>query len=89
MGVGYLSILDTRYLVRVNNPQSREYCVIAGYNTGSGNVLRTFDNDRSRAFDQINRMQPQQVYQHLIRHLPFAETRRYVQKVTEFQRKYI
>lgn len=89
MGVGYLSILDTRYLVRVNNPQSREYCVIAGYNTGSGNVLRAFDNDRSRAFEQINRMQPQQVYQHLVRHLPFAETRRYMQKVTEFQRKYV
>ncbi|AHF02158.1 lytic transglycosylase [Thiomicrospira aerophila AL3] len=89
MGVGYLSILDTRYLVRVNNPLSREYCVIAGYNTGSGNVLRAFDNDRSRAFEQINRMQPQQVYQHLVRHLPFAETRRYMQKVTEFQRKYI
>ncbi|UQB42198.1 DUF3393 domain-containing protein [Thiomicrospira microaerophila] len=89
MGVAYLSILNDRYLARVTHPLSREYCVIAGYNTGSGNVLRAFDSDRSKAFDRINQMQPNQVYQHLVRNLPYQETRRYMQKVTEFQRKYV
>lgn len=88
MGVGYLSILNNRYLAGVKHPLSREYCVIAGYNTGSGNVLKAFDNERNRAFDQINRMNSNQVYEHLRRYLPYSETRRYLQKVTEFQRKY-
>ncbi|ADU64890.1 Lytic transglycosylase catalytic [Desulfurispirillum indicum S5] len=89
MGVAYLSILNDRYLARVTHPQSREYCVIAGYNTGSGNVLRAFDSDRSRAFDRINALSPQQVYHHLVQHLPYQETRDYMRKVTTFERKYL
>ena len=89
MGTAYLSILNERYLVRVTHPTSREYCVIAGYNTGSGNVLRAFDSDRARAFERINAMRPDQVYNHLVKNLPYQETRRYMQKVTEFQKKYV
>lgn len=90
MGVSYLSILNDRYLARVTQPKSREYCVIAGYNTGSGNVLRAFDPaSRDNAFNRINRMTPQQVYNHLVANLPYDETRRYMQKVTQFQRKYV
>ena len=88
MGTGYLSILNDRYLAKVNDPLSREYCVISGYNTGSGNVLKAFDSNRDRAFDRINRMTPHQVYNHLVANLPYEETRRYLQKVTRFQTKY-
>lgn len=88
MGTGYLSILNDRYLAKVTHPQSREYCVIAGYNTGSGNVLKAFDKDRAKAFDRINQLSPSQVYQQLVRNLPYEETRRYLQKVTKYQRKY-
>lgn len=89
MGTGYLSILNDRYLAKVNHPLSREYCVICGYNTGSGNVLKSFDkSSRDRAFDRINRMTPHQVYNHLVSNLPYEETRRYLQKVTRFQTKY-
>lgn len=89
MGTAYLSILNDRYLAKVKHPQTREYCVIAGYNTGSGNVLKAFHaSDRAKAFDQINRMSPHQVYNHLVANLPYEETRRYLQKVTRFQTKY-
>lgn len=88
MGAAYLSILNDRYLARVSHPLSREYCVIAGYNTGSGNVLKAFHNNRDQAFAQINRLSPAQVYNQLVAKLPYAETRRYLPKVTQYQRKY-
>ncbi|MDM7857416.1 murein transglycosylase domain-containing protein [Thiopseudomonas acetoxidans] len=88
MGAAYLSILNDRYLARVTHPLSREYCVIAGYNTGSGNVLKAFHSNRDQAFAQINRLSPAQVYNQLVAKLPYAETRRYLPKVTQYQRKY-
>jgi membrane-bound lytic murein transglycosylase C len=36
----------------------------------------------------INKMQPQQVYQHLTQKLTYAEARRYVAKVTKNKHKY-
>ncbi len=87
-GVAYLSILSTRYLGGIHHPKSQEYCVIAGYNTGAGNVLKAFDADRKQAVRKINAMNPQQVYQHLTKRLAHAEARRYVVKVTENKRKY-
>lgn len=88
MGTAYLSILNDRYLAKVTNAQAREYCVIAGYNTGSGNVLKAFHSNRDQAFVRINQMSAQQVYNHLVKNLPYDETRRYMQKVTQFQKKY-
>lgn len=88
MGSAYLYILHYCYLAKIKNPQSREYCVIAAYNTGSGNVFKAFASSRDRAIVRINRMTPSQVYQHLTRHLKYAEARRYVQKVTQNKRAY-
>lgn len=88
MGVAYLHILDTRYLKMVENSASREFCVIAAYNTGSGNVLNAFDRNRSQAVDKINRMSPSGVYNHLVRNLPYQETRTYLPKVVGFKDKY-
>jgi membrane-bound lytic murein transglycosylase C len=88
MGTAYLHILNTRYLNRVRDPQSRQYCVIAGYNTGSGNVLKAFDANRDRAFAKINALSPNQVYRHLRQHLKYAEARHYLKKVTQARRQY-
>lgn len=88
MGTAYLHILDTRYLKMVQNPRSREYCVIAGYNTGSGNVLRAFHRDRNQAVARINAASPREVYEHLVRNLPYQETRNYLPKVVRFKSKY-
>lgn len=89
MGTAYLHLLDTRYLRRVNNDASRRYCVIAGYNTGSGNVFRAFDaNSNSRALELINGLPPTEVYRRLVNHLPYRETRNYLPKVVRLIDKY-
>ncbi len=88
MGTAYLHILDTRYLKLVENPASRQYCVISAYNTGSGNVLKAFHRDRGRALSMINRLSPQELYAHLLNHLPHQETRAYLPKVVRLMDKY-
>ncbi|EFI32933.1 Lytic transglycosylase catalytic [Desulfonatronospira thiodismutans ASO3-1] len=88
MGSAYLHILFNRYLNRVTNARSREYCVIAGYNTGSGNVLRAFHSNRDRAFERINSMNSRQVYEHMVRNLPYQETRDYLPKVVRARTRY-
>ncbi|WP_243546695.1 murein transglycosylase domain-containing protein [Pseudodesulfovibrio tunisiensis] len=88
-GTAYLHLLDTRFLGRIDNPVSREYCVISGYNGGAGNVLRTFSRDRDKAVSHINSLGPDQVYRTLRADLPQAETRRYLLKVMEAKKSFV
>jgi membrane-bound lytic murein transglycosylase C len=84
-GAAYLHILFNRYLRKIEDPQSRLYCAIAAYNTGSGNVAKTFNVDGSRNISKaakiINALTPEQVYAKLIANLPYEETRNYLKKV--------
>lgn len=88
-GSVFLHLLDTQYLAAVRNPVSREYCVIAAYNTGAGNVLKTFDQNRENAPDKINRLSPLAVYQRLKADLPYRETRRYLTKVMDAKKEFV
>lgn len=88
-GTAYLHLLSNRFLKGVNDPVSREYCVIAGYNGGAGAVLRTFHKDRKRAARSINAMGPDRVYKTLRAKLPHAETRRYLGKVLEAKKEFV
>lgn len=90
MGCAYLNILYYRYLVKVENKESRTYCVIAAYNTGSGNVARAFGagTNVSKAAVSINNLSPQQVYDTLVSSLPYDETRNYMKKVTPRYKAY-
>ncbi|MCB1693690.1 MAG: DUF3393 domain-containing protein [Pseudomonadales bacterium] len=90
LGAAYLSILDNRYLRAINDPESRELCAIAAYNTGAGNVARSFTGTTNvrEAAGIINSMSPAEVYNHLRENLPYEETRNYVLKVTEAKKKY-
>jgi membrane-bound lytic murein transglycosylase C len=88
-GTAYLHLLYQKYLTGIHNPVSREYCVIAAYNTGPGNVLRTFDRDRKRAPARINSLDPLDVYNKLRRKLPHAETRRYLAKVMDAKKNFV
>lgn len=83
MGCAYLHLLYYRYLTSIQHPESRLYCTIAAYNTGSGNVARAFTQGRnvSEAAQVINRMNPAQVHKQLVDRLPYQETRHYLQKV--------
>ncbi|MCP3953111.1 MAG: DUF3393 domain-containing protein [Desulfobacterales bacterium] len=88
-GSVFLHILDANYLSAITNRVSREYCVIAAYNTGAGNVLRTFDKNRDKAPDKINRLDPLEVYKTLKANLPYSETRRYLTKVMSAKKEFV
>lgn len=83
-GTAYLHIIYSKYLKSIKDPQSRLFCTIAAYNTGAGNVARTFSGTTSpsKASKKINRMSSKQVYNYLIRNLKYHETRDYLKRVT-------
>ena len=87
-GSTYLDILFTRYIKGVKNALSHEYCVIAAYNTGSGNVLSVFHKDRTKAIAVINSMTSAEVYRKLRTSLKYEEARNYLQKVTNAKQEF-
>lgn len=91
LGTGYLRLLMTTSFAKVADPKCRMLCAIAAYNTGAGNVSRsiTGNTNISKAIPQINEMNYDQLFNHLKRHLPHAETQDYIQKVTSKMQKYI
>jgi membrane-bound lytic murein transglycosylase C len=89
LGSAYLGVLTGKQLDLVQNPVSREYCVISAYNTGPSNVLKAFSTDRVAAVNAINSMEPPGVYDRLRTHLPYAETRDYLVKVVGYRRQFL
>ncbi|HSC56635.1 MAG TPA: murein transglycosylase domain-containing protein [Nitrospira sp.] len=89
LGTAYLNVLTFNQLDEVANQVSREYCVIAAYNTGPTNVLRTFSRDHTAAMQQVNGLQPASVYDQLRQHLPYQETRLYLEKVTTYRKAFV
>ena len=100
MGSAYLHILMFRYLKGITNEQSRQWCAIAAYNTGAGNVYRAFVGQyrrstfgdrktwKKQALAKINALSSEQVYQHLRQHLPYKETQHYMKKVRKRMQHY-
>jgi membrane-bound lytic murein transglycosylase C len=89
-GSAYFHILYYKYLLAIKDPTSRLYCAIAGYNTGAGNVARAFvgTNNVQKAAAIINAMSPQQVYDYLLKNLPYDETKHYLKNVHTRSQKY-
>ncbi|MEM5535987.1 murein transglycosylase domain-containing protein [Neptuniibacter pectenicola] len=87
MGCAYLHILQTRYLAKVRNAVSKEYCIIAAYNGGAGNVLRSFSSQRDKAFNIINRSSSDEVWSTLRTKMP-VESQGYLVKVTSAKKRY-
>lgn len=90
LGSAYLKLVYTRYLRHITNLESRQICTIAAYNTGAGNVAKSFTGTTSvkKAAVIINQMTPEEVYEHLLENLPYDETRNYLKKVTKAMDKY-
>lgn len=88
-GSAYLHILFNRHLPGVADPVSREYCVIASYNGGSGALLKTFDRDRGKALHAINTRPPTDVYDTITQRHPAEETRQYLRKVLEAKKQFV
>lgn len=89
LGTAYLGLVNHHYLGGIRNPVSREYCTIAAYNTGAGNVLRTFSSSRRQAVRTINALTPAAVYRRLRTRLPSAQARRYLAKVLSARRDFV
>jgi membrane-bound lytic murein transglycosylase C len=88
-GTAYLSLLGTRHLSGVADPVSREYCVIASSNGGSGALLKTFSADRGKALAAINTQPPNSVYDAITTRHAAAETRQYLQKVLAAKKQFV
>lgn len=88
LGAAYVAMLGSRYLGGVAHGQSREYAVIAAYNGGASRALRVFGPEKGAALSVLNQLPPQLVYDALKNRHASAETRGYVQKVTEAKKRY-
>lgn len=89
LGVAYLSVLNDSEFHAIDNQNSRDYCVIAAYNTGARNVTRTFSPDHQTALNTINGLEPADLFNRLRTALPFEETRQYVVKVTGYRKQFV
>ena len=91
LGTAYFKLLKSRYLRKIDDPQSRFYCAVSSYNTGVGNLAKTFTGKKnlSKAAKIINTMTAEEVYQYLLVNLPAEETRNYLKKIVKRRAKYI
>ncbi|WP_099292187.1 murein transglycosylase domain-containing protein [Butyricimonas sp. Marseille-P3923] len=90
LGTAYLRVLSNQF-ASVANSDCRKLCVIAGYNTGAGNVSRAFTGatNLNKAIPLINECNYEQLYSHLTTRLSTSEARNYVSGVTKRQKKYL
>ncbi len=90
LGTAYLRILSNMFK-KVEDDGCRQLCMIASYNTGAGNVSKAFtgNTNLSKALSHINTFDYDNLYNHLLKKLPHAETRDYVKKVTQKKTKYL
>jgi membrane-bound lytic murein transglycosylase C len=89
LGAAYLGVLGNTEFHAVQNPDSRDYCVIAAYNTGPHNVTRTFATDKTEALNDINGLPPAALFDKLRTDLPSEETRQYVVRVTGYRKDFV
>jgi membrane-bound lytic murein transglycosylase C len=91
LGTAYFKLLKSRYLRKIDDPKSRFYCAVSSYNTGVGNLAKTFTGKKnlSKAAKVINKMTAEEVYQYLLKNLPAEETRNYLKKIVNRRAKYV
>jgi membrane-bound lytic murein transglycosylase C len=89
LGTAYLAVLGNNEFHAIDKQDSRDYCVIAAYNTGPRNVTRTFGNDRNSALTSMNGLEPPVLFEQLRSNLPSEETRQYVVKVTGYRKQFV
>ena len=90
LGTAYLRVLLNQFAA-VGNIDCRRLCAIASYNTGAGNVSRSFTGGTSvvQATPLINKMDYATLYNHLTTRLSHSEARGYVAGVTRRMTKYV
>lgn len=90
LGAAYLRVLMNQFS-SVADPDCRRLCVIASYNTGAGNVSRSFigSTKLGNALPHINGYNYEQLYNHLSSRLNTEEARNYVVGVSRRREKYL
>ncbi len=100
LGTAFLNRLYYKYFAGIENSDARQWATIAAYNTGAGNVFRSFAGKYSgnryknreqwkrAALREINRRSAEQVFTFLHNHLPYRETRTYIKTVRSRMAKY-
>jgi len=83
IGSAYLGELYYIYFKNIKDPISRLYLTIAAYNTGPGNIAKTFTKsvNLNKLVAKVNSMSEQEVYNYLLAKLPCLETKDYLKKV--------
>lgn len=89
LGTAYFHYLYFTAMKDIRDTEARLWCAVASYNTGPGNLFRTFSaQDKSAAIRKINSMGSEEVFRYLRRNLPYEETRNYIRKVRRKMPKY-
>ena len=100
LGSAYLHVLYHKHMKKIQDKKARLWCSIAAYNTGPTNVFRAvigkyrrsvhrrYSRWKDKAIREINKMNSEQLYQHLRKKLPYSETRSYIKKVRSRMAKY-
>ncbi|MCR3755037.1 MAG: membrane-bound lytic murein transglycosylase C [Candidatus Westeberhardia cardiocondylae] len=84
VGTAYLAMLQSIYLNGIVDPVSRRYAVITAYNSGVSSVLSVFSKNHNEAFQVINSINSDEVFQIIYHNHPSLESRHYLYKVNNF-----
>lgn len=88
IGTAYLGLLNDFYFAKVTDGAKKELLVIASYNGGLNKVFQLFGDNEAQAIEKINRLPVSQIYNRLRLHHPSEETKSYIVKVQNAQKKY-
>ena len=81
MGTAYLSILEHGILKGIEDPEVMQYALVVSYVNGAGALLRTFSSDRKKAIAEINNMDKDEFFDHVVNNHPAPQAPRYIWKV--------
>lgn len=81
MGAAYLSILENGPLAGIKDPQVMRYAVVVSYANGAGSLLRTFSSNRQDAIEEINDMDADDFFEHVVKKHPAPQAPRYIWKL--------
>jgi len=81
MGTAYLSILEHGILKGIEDPEVMQYALVVSYVNGAGALLRTFSSDRKKAIAEINDMDKDEFFDHVVNNHPAPQAPRYIWKV--------
>ena len=85
LGCAFIAKIRHDYFKNIKDEKSAYFCTISAYNTGIGNVAKTLTGKTKldAAAREANSMNPDKLFNTLKSNLPYAETRKYLQKVTD------